>query len=94
MASYLVGHITVKDEELWQQYVSGVQDSLSAFESKVIFRGELVSVLAGSHDYNRVVVIEFPDQVTLDKWFNSDNYQALIPLRDEAAEMVLTTYSS
>ena len=94
MASYLVGHITVKDEELWQQYVSGVRDSLSAFESKVIFRGNLVSVLAGSHEHTRVVIIEFFDHATLDNWFNSDRYQSLIPLRDEAADIVITTYDS
>ena len=94
MASYLVGHITVKDEELWQQYVSGVKDSLSTFESEVIIRGKLVSVLAGSHEHNRVVVIEFSDHATLDNWFNSDKYQSMIPLRDEAADVVITTYES
>lgn len=94
MAAYLVGHITVKDEELWQQYVAGVADSLSGFESKVIFRGELVSVLAGSHAHSRVVVIEFADHATLDTWFHSDAYQSLIPLRDEAADLVITSYES
>lgn len=94
MASYLVGHITVKNEELWQQYVSGVRESLSPFQSKVLFRGTLVSILAGSHEHDRVVVIEFSDHVTLDNWFQSDKYQALIPLRDEAADMVITTYES
>ena len=94
MAAYLVGHISVKDEELWQQYVAGVSESLSAFESKVIFRGKRVSVLAGSHEHTRVVVIEFSDHVTLDNWFQSDKYQSLIPLRDEAADVVMTTYES
>jgi len=57
MASYLVGHITVKDEKLWKEYISGVQDSLSAFNSKVVFRGKLVSVLSGTHEHELVVVI-------------------------------------
>lgn len=94
MASYLVGHITVKDEKLWWQYVSGVKDSLSTFDSKIVFRGKLVSVLAGSHEHNLVVVIEFSDHSILDNWFNSDKYQSLIPLRDEAADVVITTYES
>jgi len=94
MASYLVGHITVKNEELWKQYVSGVHDSLSTFDSNIVFRGKLVSVLSGTHEHNRVVVIEFSDQATLDNWFNSDKYQSLIALRDEAAKVVITTYES
>lgn len=92
MSAYLVGHITVKDNRLWQQYVAGVAESLEPFESGIIFRGQLVKVLAGQHDYNLVVVIEFPDQATLNKWYNSKKYQALIPLRDEAADVVITTY--
>lgn len=94
MATYLVGHIAVKDDRLWQQYVSGVQASLAPFESKVLFRGQLVSVLAGKHEHDLVVVIEFPDQATLDSWFFSESYQALIPLRDQAADVVITTYKT
>mgnify|MGYP002632593819 FL=1 len=94
MASYLVGHITVKDGELWQKYVSGVQESLLPFDSKVIFRGKLVSVLAGKHEHDLVVVIEFPDQSTLDNWYSSKKYQALIPLRDKAANVVIMAYKT
>ncbi len=92
MASYLVGHITVKDDELWQEYVSGVQESLLPFDSKIIFRGKLASVLAGKHEHNLVVVIEFPDQSTLDNWYSSEKYQALIPLRDKAANVAIMAY--
>ena len=92
MASFLVGHITVKNDELWQKYVSGVQESLLPFNSKVIFRGKLVSVLAGKHEHDLVVVIEFPDQSTLDNWYSSEKYQALIPLRDKAANVAIMAY--
>jgi uncharacterized protein (DUF1330 family) len=94
MAAYLVGHITVKDNGLWQKYVSGVQKSLSPFDSKVIFRGQLLEVLAGEHEHQLVVVIEFPDQSTLDNWYGSVKYQSLIPLRDKAANVVLMAYKA
>jgi uncharacterized protein (DUF1330 family) len=94
MPAYLVGHITVKNDGLWQQYVSGVQASLANFESKIVFRGQLVAVLAGKHDHDLVVVIEFPDQDTLDRWFHSESYQSLIPLREKAAKVVITSYKA
>jgi len=94
MASYLVGHITVKDNNLWQQYVDGVQESLIPFDSKVVFRGMLASVLAGKHEHDLVVVIEFADQKTLELWFSSEKYQSIIPIRDKAADVVITTYTS
>ena len=94
MAAYLIGQISVKDEELWRQYVTGVQDSLLPFAAKTIFRGELVAVLAGSQDKDLVVVLEFSDQSILNDWFHSENYQALIPLRDKAADVVISTYKT
>ena len=92
MSAYLIGHISVKNGELWKAYVDGVRESLSAYESKIVFRGRLVSVLAGKHAHDRVVVIEFPDYPTLDDWYHSETYQSLIVLREEAADVVITTY--
>ncbi len=94
MAAYLVGHITVKDDELWQQYMTGVSESIAPFDSKIIFRGQLDKILAGQHEHDLVVVIEFPDQSTLDNWYGSEKYQSLIPLRDKAADVVITTYKA
>ena len=94
MAAYLVGHITVKDNELWQKYVAGVGESLAPFDSRVVFRGQLLEVLAGEHEHDLVVVIEFPDQSTLENWFHSEKYQSLIPLRDKAADVIITTYQA
>jgi uncharacterized protein (DUF1330 family) len=92
MAAYLVGHITVKDDELWQEYMAGVAESVAPFDCKIIFRGQLVKVLAGQHEHDLVVVIEFSDQSTLENWYGSEKYQSLIPLRDKAANVVITTY--
>ncbi len=94
MAAYLIGHITVKDPVQWKVYVDGVAKSLSPFGAEVIFRGKRASVLAGGHPYQNAVVIKFPDQPTLQNWYNSQAYQALIPIRDKAAEVVLISYDA
>ena len=94
MSAYLVGHIKVKDEPLWQEYVAGVKESLAPFDCTLIFRGRLASVLAGVDDRDLVVVIEFADMSTLERWFRSDSYQGLIPIRDRAADVTITTYEA
>ena len=94
MAAYLVGHITVKDDELWQEYMAGVAESVAPFDAEVVFRGQLVKVLAGQHEHDLVVVIKFSDQSTLDNWYGSEKYHSLIPLRDKAANVVITTYKT
>lgn len=92
MAGYLIGQIIVKDDRLWQEYVAGVAESLSPYQARIVFRGQRTSVLAGENEYDQVVVIEFSDLHSLDHWFHSEKYQALISLRDKAADVVITTY--
>ena len=94
MPAYLIGQIKVKNEDLWQEYVTGVQESLTPFEATIVFRGKLLEVLAGQQDKDLVVVIEFSDQTVLNDWFISEKYQSLITLRDEAADVVITTYQA
>lgn len=94
MAAYLVGHITVRDPDLWQVYTTGVQKSLIPFEANLVFRGQRAAVLAGEHSYEQCVVIEFLDQGSLQEWFNSDAYQDLIPTRNKAADVVIISYDA
>ena len=94
MSAYLIGHITINNPEKWKIYVEGVQKSLIPFEADVVFRGKRATVLTGEHPYQHTVVIKFPDQPTLQKWYHSDVYQALISVRDEAADVVIISYDA
>ena len=92
MASYLVGQISVKNEQLWNEYVLGVKDSLISYEAKVMFRGKRSEVVAGENPRNLIVVIEFKNHAVSQSWFRSVKYQSLIELRDKAADVVITFY--
>lgn len=94
MAAYLIGQIQIKDNQLWQEYVVGVSDSLLPFDATVVFRGARTAVLSGENDRELVVVIKFTDHRELEDWFNSEQYQSLVSLRDSAADVVITTYES
>jgi uncharacterized protein (DUF1330 family) len=94
MAAYVIGHITVRDADKWAEYRSRVPGTLAPWNAELVFRGKQVEVLSGQHDYTDTVVIRFPDQESLTGWFNSDAYQALIPLREQAADIVLVSYEA
>ncbi|MCP4629029.1 MAG: DUF1330 domain-containing protein [bacterium] len=94
MSAFLIGHITIKNHDKWQTYVEGVRMSLMPFEAAVVFRGKRAFVLAGEHPHDHTVVIKFPDQSTLQNWYYSDSYQALIPIRNEAADVVIISYDT
>jgi uncharacterized protein (DUF1330 family) len=90
--AYVVGQFSVKDEKKWEEYRAQVSTTINAFGGVIVFRGEKVRDLAGGGLEEGVVVIKFPDLNALDNWYASAMYQALIPLRQEASAMALTSY--
>ena len=93
MSACVIGHITVKDEEKWAQYRAQVPATLAPWGAELLFRGQRAGILAGQHEHVDTVVIRFPDADTVDAWYNSPEYQALIPLRQQAADLDLVVFS-
>lgn len=93
MSACVIGHITVKDEGKWAQYRAQVPATLAPWGAELLFRGQRTDILAGTHTHLDAVVIRFPDADTVDAWFNSPEYQALIPLRQQAADLDLVVFS-
>lgn len=92
--AYVVGHITVKDAEKWAEYRSQVPATLAPWGAELSFRGKKIAALAGECAHDDIVVIRFPDATSIDNWYSSAPYQSLIPLREQAAEMVLLSYET
>ncbi len=89
----VIGHITVKDPAKWAEYRSRVPATLEPWGAELVLRGEKVAVLGGRHGRDATVVIRFPDIDAVNGWFGSPAYQALIPLREEAAEVDLISFA-
>ena len=90
--AYVVGHITVKDADKWQQYQARVPATLAPWGAELVFRGQKAAVFAGAMPHTDIVVIRFADAQAVENWFHSGAYQALLPLRAQAADVVLTSY--
>lgn len=90
--AYVIGHITVKDREKWDEYRQKVPLTLEPWGAEVVFRGKFCSALSGDHAHNDTVVIRFPTLEAVKSWYFSSEYQVLIPLRQEAADMDLLSY--
>jgi len=91
-AAYLVGHVTVKNNDKWSEYRSKVPATLAPWGAELVFRGTQAASYAGEMAHPEIVVIRFPDQAAVDQWHRSAAYQALLPVRALAAEVVLTSY--
>ena len=92
--AYVIGHITVRDAEKWDEYRNQVPATLQPWGAELVLRGRRVEILAGEHSHADAVVIRFPSQEAITSWHSSAAYQALIPLRQQAADVVLLSYEA
>lgn len=92
--AYLIGHITVKDDEKWGEYCDKVPGTLVPWGAELVFRGKRRALMSGAHPHPDTVVIRFPNAAALDGWFHSPAYQDLIALRNQAADVVLIGYDA
>ena len=92
MKAFLIAYVTVKDDKKMKTYAQSAAESMQPYGGRVLTKGIADKQLSGSHDEQNVAVISFPNIENLESWYNSDNYQAIVPLRKEAADIILTSY--
>jgi uncharacterized protein (DUF1330 family) len=90
--AYVLGHIKVKNKEKWAEYCSKVPATVAPWGGTVVMRGTLTAVLTGEHAYTDTVLIRFPDAGSITSWHHSPAYQALIKVREQAADVVILSY--
>lgn len=92
--AYLVGNVRIKNPEMWAQYTRQVPGTLQPWGAELVFRGKQAATFAGECVHPDIVVIRFPDLASVNQWFSSTAYQSLIPLREQAADVVLVSYEA
>ncbi len=88
----VVGRIEVRDAEAWAEYCRLVPSTLTAWNATVVARGSGALASTGAAFESDMVVIRFPDLDAIEGRYRSAAYQALIPLRDQAADVVIVGY--
>ena len=94
VSAFVVFNVTVENPEKFREYLSQVPETLTPFGGLPLTQGMFSGVVSGDHpDHQIGAVATFPDVQSVDDWYNSDAYQALIPLREESANVVIIKYA-
>ncbi len=94
MAAFVVGRMHVRDPGGWEQYLAQVGATVAAHQGEVVFRGRDAVNLDGGDAHELAVLLRFPDVAAAQRWRHSPEYCRIVPLRDAAADVVLTAYSA
>ena len=90
MPAYLIATIKVTNPEGYKAYVAAVPPTIAKFGGRYHVRGGNPQFLEGKWDQDRIVVLEFKDKATALAWYNSPEYQAIIPIRQANSTGALT----
>ncbi len=85
MSSYFIALIDIHDPEKYEEYLAGYDEIFSKFDGKVLAVEDNPSVLEGDWPAARTVLIKFPNEIELRRWYDSEEYQALAKYRREAS---------
>ncbi|MGI9510490.1 MAG: DUF1330 domain-containing protein [Geminicoccaceae bacterium] len=86
MAAYVMAQLDVHDPEGFERYRDKVAPLVTAFGGHYRVRGGEITPLEGELSAPRLVIIEFEDREAAKRWYFSDEYQAILPLRLNSAK--------
>jgi uncharacterized protein (DUF1330 family) len=86
MAAYLVAQVRIHDPETYQRYRDAVPALVDRFGGRFLARGGEMEVVEGEWPLRRLVIIEFQSRDAARLFYDSPEYQKILPLRQGASE--------
>jgi uncharacterized protein (DUF1330 family) len=87
MSAYVVADVTVTDADQMTKYREWSTKAAAEFGASFIVRGGAITVLEGDWKPSRVVILQFPNSATAQKWYASETYTYARTLRENAGVM-------
>ena len=81
---HVIIDITIKDEEMYNEYIRQVSPIVKQFGGKYLVRGGAITPLAGGWNPERIIVLEFESKEQVFTWLKSPEYAQVAGLREQS----------
>lgn len=85
MSYYFIAQIKIKDNKEYQKYIDKAEEIFEKFNGEYIAVDNNPTILEGSWNYTRTVLIKFKSHLDFNEWYNSTEYQKVLKHRLQAA---------
>ncbi len=85
MSVYVIAQGRVDDRAMLDRYISKVVPTIQAGGGKILGVAETPEVVEGELAFPRTVILEFESREAFRSWYDSADYQEILPLRLESA---------
>jgi uncharacterized protein (DUF1330 family) len=89
MKGYVIANVSVDDAAAYEGYRSRTAAIISQYGGRFLVRGGAVEVREGDPGIGRLVVLEFSSMEVARTFYDSPEYQAILPIRLGSASATL-----
>jgi uncharacterized protein (DUF1330 family) len=81
MPAYFVAENEITNESGFAPYRTAVNATLTQYGGRFLTRGGPTELIEGGPEPKRVIILEFADKEAVKRWYNSPEYQKILPMR-------------
>jgi uncharacterized protein (DUF1330 family) len=81
MPAYFVAELDVTNPAGFEPYRVAVPGVLAQYGGRYVTRGGATELIEGGPQPKRIVILEFADAAAVKRWYDSPEYQKILPLR-------------
>jgi uncharacterized protein (DUF1330 family) len=89
MSVYVIAQGKIEDRGLLDQYMAKVIPTIESYQERVVAFEEQPKVKEGTIEHPRIVILEFPSMMSFHAWYDSPEYQEILPLRLKSVQGTL-----
>ena len=86
MPAYFIANIRMKNDEAYRPYLKDVDETLANYGGEYLAVQDSPRVMEGEFPYTRLALVRFADEESLNRWYFSDEYQAILHYRLDNAD--------
>jgi uncharacterized protein (DUF1330 family) len=81
MPAYFVVELEVTNPAGMESYRAAVPATIAQYGRRYLTRGGAAELIEGGPEPKRIVILEFADATAVKRWYNSPEYQKILPIR-------------
>jgi uncharacterized protein (DUF1330 family) len=81
MPAYFIAELDVSNPAGMEAYRAAVPATIQQYGGRYLARGGTAELIEGGPEPKRIVILEFADTAAFKRWYNSPEYQKILPGR-------------
>jgi uncharacterized protein (DUF1330 family) len=81
MPAYLIAEVETTNPTGFEPYRAAVAATVAQYGGRFLVRGGTTELIEGGPEPKRMVILEFADAAAIKRWYDSPEYQKILPSR-------------